>query len=146
MINCQLTTHAMYDRRNRLTYIHNTVGFGDVVEFQMHQDGKLLQLTDTGVVLVRGLKTPDRPLITAYIATVMEAITIFYTATNMKKMPNYLWKKVQRNQRFVAEQPNNQFIILYLTFESDNAIIKSEKQKGFQNHDTVLHSFIYRLS
>ena len=107
MINCQLTTHAMYDRRNRLTYIHNTVGFGDVVEFQIYQNDKLLQLTDTGVVLVRGLKTPDRPLITAYIATIVEAITIFYTATSMKKMPNYLWKKVQRNQRFVAEQPNN---------------------------------------
>lgn len=107
MINCQLTNHAMYDRKNRLAYIHNTIGFGDIIECQAEQYDKVLQLTDSGVVLVRSLRTNEQPLITAYIATISEAINIFYSATNNAKMPNYLWKKINRNQRFVPYQPNN---------------------------------------
>ena len=107
MINCPVSNHAQLDRRHRLEYIFNTVGFGDVIMSEIHHGDKLLQLTDTGVVLVRGTKTEDHPLITAYIATITQAVTIYCTGMNTDKLPTVLWKKIQRNQPFKNEQPNN---------------------------------------
>ena len=107
MINCPVSNHAQLDRRHRLEYIFKTVGFGDVVMAEMPHGDKLLQLTDTGVVLVRGTKTEDKPLITAYIATITQAVTIYCTNMSTDKLPAVLWKKVLRNQRFKNEQPEN---------------------------------------
>ena len=108
MINCTLTNHALYDRKNRLTYIQNTIGFGDVILAEkVESDQRVMQLTDTGVMLVRSLRDPDRPLITAYIAGLVQAVEVYQAYTDKYDLPKYLRKKIDRNQRFRLCQPEN---------------------------------------
>lgn len=104
MLNAILSPHALNDRVDRLAYIHNTVGFGDKVEAEWFDGNKVLQLTDTGVVMVKG--ATDDMLVTAYIATLAQAIRIYYNGLGLKTLPRWLYKKVTRNQQFYKEQPN----------------------------------------
>ena len=108
MINCMISKHVSAERRNRMEYIYNTVGFGDVVVAEMPDllhDGTLLQLTDTGVILARSLTSANNLLITAFIATTAQAVAIYKTAHNGASMPKHLYKTLTRVQKFMENQP-----------------------------------------
>ena len=107
MITCtNMTNHAQNDRKDRITYIQNTIGFGyAIIAEEVQTGGTVRQLTDSGVVLVRSLTKPDQPLVTAFVANMVQAIEIYRTATNKYDLPKYLKKMVQRNQRFRVNQP-----------------------------------------
>ncbi len=103
MLNFNLTKHAQNDRYNRLIYIRDTVGIGDVVMAQVRDnDGTSRYLTDTGVILVI---SQTATLITAWIATTTQALVLYKTAHNGAQLPNYLYKCITRNQRFTVNQP-----------------------------------------
>ena len=110
MLNAILSPHALNDRVERLTYIHDTVGFGDRVEAEWFDGNKVLQLTDTGVVMVKG--ATDDMLVTAYIATLAQAIRIYYNGLGLNMLPRWLYKRVTRNQQFYKEQPHIQNVFV----------------------------------
>ena len=70
----------------------------------------MLQLTDTGVVMVKG--ATDDMLVTAYIATLAQAIRIYYNGLGLNMLPRWLYKRVTRNQQFYKEQPHIQNIFV----------------------------------
>ena len=110
MINCAISTHVSKDRRNRMEYIYNTVGFGDVIVAEMpdlYHEGTLLQLTDTGVILARSLTNANGLLVTAFIATIAQAAAIYKTAHDGKQMPKHLYKTLKRVQKFMENQPKS---------------------------------------
>lgn len=99
-----MTHHARFDRANRLNYIIDTIGIGEVMytSYQKCYDGRdaFLKLTSTGVVVVTG---KDNKIITAYIATVNEAIGIYRKATGRHEMPAGLYKRICKNEKLYIE-------------------------------------------
>lgn len=103
MLNFEVSIHLQNDRTNRIAYIQRTVGFGDVIMAEMPSRGAIRALTDTGVVLV--LSNDKKRLLTAFIATLSQAIDIYSVNFNTVRLPNYFHKIIVRNQRFHDNQP-----------------------------------------
>lgn len=99
-----MTHHARFDRANRLNYIVDTIGIGEVVctYHQKCYDGRdaFLKLTSTGVIMV---VSEENKIITAYIATVSEAIGLHRKATGRHDMPTGLYKRICKNEKLYIE-------------------------------------------
>lgn len=97
-----LSKHCEIYRANRLEHMKNEIGLGQIVrEKYIHtasqiaagEAGRYLCVTDTGIMIV---KSEDKStIITMYVATYRELVSIYGGARNI---PKYLHKKVDRNQ------------------------------------------------
>lgn len=103
MLNFEVSMHLQNDRGDRVAYIQRTVGFGDVIMAEMPSRGAIRALTDTGVVLV--LSNDKKRLLTAFIATLSQAIDIYSVNYDTARLPKYFHKIITRNQRFCENQP-----------------------------------------
>ena len=96
-MNIEMTRHAKEDRADRLTFIALHVGFGEVVVEKVCANDCAKCLTNTGVMLVKGV---GGVLITAYIAD-REQVSYMYPSS---RVPEYLWKRVQKNKKYLDLQ------------------------------------------
>jgi len=101
--NVTLTYHAEEERMERIAYIAVTAEFGEVVrtkeEHDFHTDATLLELTTTGVIIVRNAKT--KTLVTMYMASYKQA-----TWLCDGDMPDVVKRAITRNIKrgWFAEQ------------------------------------------
>lgn len=102
-----MTNHARYGRKDRLEYILDTIGFGEVVASQILDDdkgGRRRELTTTGVVMIKG--NADNSFITAYICDIDEA-TAIWRSGNKREMPAQVYRNVRGNKILRKNQPNS---------------------------------------
>lgn len=90
------TTHVIVDRKVRIEIIEKTVGFG--VPFVEAPDEKgfdcTATLTTTGVIVIMGA---NGEIITAWIASVKQAMAVHARATGTTKLPKKIWNVVNYN-------------------------------------------------
>lgn len=102
-----MTAHAKFDRANRLEYIINTIGIGNVVAeiSTVDKQGRagFQKLTDTGVIII--LSADNKTIVTAYIATPDQACTVYKTAKKVSKMPDGLYSRIRKNEAIMKKQP-----------------------------------------
>ena len=100
-----MTFHARVERDNRLEFIIDTVGIGEVICETNRPDDSYgkpvkMRLTDTGVIIVT---SQENKIITAYIATISEAIGVYREATTRHELPSGLYKKIRQNEKLYTK-------------------------------------------
>lgn len=100
-----MTYHARKDRMDRIEFILDNVGLGEVVAETASKDsrGGTIRLTSTGVIIV--VSADNRTIVTTYIASVSQAIRVYSAAHYTTKLPNALYKKVAANAKIIDKQP-----------------------------------------
>ena len=91
-----VSEHVIVDRQDRFNLINKTVGFGlPVVEAEdKKEQGCTATLTSTGVIVIID---PYGIIVTAWIASVRQAIAVYARATGSAKLPRNLWNIVNYN-------------------------------------------------
>jgi hypothetical protein len=90
-----VSAHFAVERKQRITAIENSIGWGKPVATIPTLDGKnFATLTDTGVMVIR---TPENMIITAFVANIRKATKVYKTAFNGARMPAALWNRIQEN-------------------------------------------------
>lgn len=102
------TYHFSIERKGRFDYIKATCGVGEPLVSEIYQSPTSSipsenTLTDTGVIIVRNVET--RKIVTMYIASTGQAVALYRTATNGKRLPDWLFEQVLDNQLLRANQP-----------------------------------------
>jgi len=108
LLNTELTHHVEVHRANRVEHIINDIGLGQIVKEVYRcghekalngQAGVYICVTDTGITLIKDeLK---QKIITMYVTTFRELVQCY---NGVNRIPNYLRKKVDRNQiKFVKQ-------------------------------------------
>ena len=96
MEKTKFSRHMTEDRADRYVTIATKVGFGEVM-YTVERNGQYglvtMELTSTGVVIVRGSK--DKAIITMYCATVSTVKCYF----GLERMPNNLYFSVRSNEK-----------------------------------------------
>lgn len=90
------SAHVVIDRATRVSIIEKTIGFGTpVIEAPdiKERDAKAI-LTSTGVIVIEGA---NGTIITTWIASVAQAISVYKRATNGQNIPKDLWAVVNYN-------------------------------------------------
>lgn len=100
-----VSTHVTIDRWERITYIVDNLGFGNVVITCPSSSNRnnIEELTDTGVIIVRSRKTND--VITAFIASIDKVIAIYRNNSQYSRIPNFMYKRVTANKTLLKNQP-----------------------------------------
>ena len=98
MLQFTISEHVRADRLERLTAIAMNVGIGNEIVLEVPIEDKRYCLTDTGVMLVMAIT--GEFLITAYLATLKQAKG-YYTRAGYKVMPDYIYKKVKHNEKYL---------------------------------------------
>ena len=86
--------HFQHHRAERITYINNTVGFGEEIVIEYKYETKRECITNTGVCLVMALDSNF--VITAYIAQ-FRKVHALCKNLGMEKIPNELFTVVKGN-------------------------------------------------
>ena len=94
----QMTYHVAVQRADRVKHIIDDIGLGQIVKekytrFNLEQAGRWICITDTGITIVKD--EPKEKIITMYVTTQKELVATF---GGVKKVPNFLRKKVSHNQ------------------------------------------------
>lgn len=108
MIKSNMTYHARYDRADRINAIIDTIGIGEIMLIVPKNEYREICLTDTGVAIVRTIT--DKKIITAYVASLQLARTLYEKKFNINKLPKTLFDVVLRNQKY-ADLVNNGMVI-----------------------------------
>ena len=92
----KVSYHVINDRQTRFDIIENTVGWGETVyQAQDLKDNTCVDvLTSTGVYAVIDAYGM---LITAWVASVKQATTLYKRATKQEQMPKALWNMINYN-------------------------------------------------
>ncbi len=98
-----VSEHVVVERQNRFNLINKTVGFGLPVVEAIDKNNKecTATLTSTGVIVIID---PYGIIVTAWIASVRQAIGVYATATGSTKLPKKLWNVVNYNKNIEAWQ------------------------------------------
>lgn len=98
-----MTYHARVERADRLEYILNTTGIGEVVaEAPNDERGGLRRLTNTGVIIV--VAEDHKTVVTAFICDIRQARSV-YAYSHNGRLPNYLANRVYSNSVYQKKQP-----------------------------------------
>lgn len=92
MIEATYTHHCKYERAQRIANIIKQVGIGQIVKKDFINECYIC-ITDTGVTIIKN--ADETKIITMYITTYKELVRVY---KGEKKIPDYLKKKVNRNQ------------------------------------------------
>ena len=98
----KISKHASEERLERFCYLMETLGIGEeVCVSNARTDARKTVLTSTGIVLVLA---EDGCVITAYIATMKEAVFIWHhSERSSSKMPTWLYNRVLNNKKYWRE-------------------------------------------
>lgn len=88
--------HVILDRQTRINVIENSVGWGEGVANALDIKGRdaTATLTTTGVIIIRSF---EGTIITAWIASVPQAVSVWKRAYGDKPLPRQLWNVVNYN-------------------------------------------------
>ena len=88
--------HVDIERQQRFDIINKTVGFGVPVVEGPDRKGRdcTATLTTTGVIVIID---PHGVIVTAWVASVRQAIDVYRSATGSDKLPKNLWNMVNYN-------------------------------------------------
>jgi len=91
-----LSAHVIVDRSTRIDLIEKTVGWGNPIVEAPDKKGRdcTAILTTTGVIAILD---PDGMIVTAWIASVKQAIAVYARATGNPVLPRRLWQVVNYN-------------------------------------------------
>ena len=105
----KVTYHFSIERKDRINFIKQYIGFGNPVATTIHLSKERAKkhntpirniLTDTGIIFIISLDSNE--IITAYIATIPEAVAIYRQCHN-KRPPDSLIDNVRWNVRNYSE-------------------------------------------
>lgn len=98
MKKVQFSSHALFDREERIVWIATEVGFGEVVDtIQIHDEDRSyrrVELTDTGVAIIKAVN--EEFVITMYLPTQRQLIK-WYGSKNA--VPIHLLNVAKRNEK-----------------------------------------------
>lgn len=103
----EMTYHCKVERKNRVDHIIKEIGIGQIVKekYIRSQDniargqmGSYKCITDTGVTIIKN--ETKTVIITMYVTTYRELVSVY---GGPKGIPNYLRKKVDRNQTYFTK-------------------------------------------
>lgn len=92
----RMSAHVIIDREARINMIENTIGWGTevITAPDKKQRDATATLTSTGVIVIRGL---DGMIITAWVASVPQAISVWIRGKGNNHLPSWLWNVVNYN-------------------------------------------------
>ena len=92
----RMSAHVIIERANRIRAIENSIGWGTVVAKapDHNKEGVHRVLTSTGVLIV---EAEDGMMITAWVASVSQALDVWVKAKPGKKMWMWLWNVINYN-------------------------------------------------
>jgi hypothetical protein len=90
------SAHVLIDRKTRVEIIEKTVGFGTpfVEASDIKQRDCTAILTTTGVIVIMD---ENGEIITTWIASVKQAVSVYARATGTAKLPKWIWNIVNYN-------------------------------------------------
>jgi len=91
-----MSAHAIIDRADRIRNIENSVGWGTEIVTAPDKKNRdaTATLTSTGVIIIRSL---DGMIITAWVASVRQAVAVWGRAKGNATLPRQLWNVVNYN-------------------------------------------------
>lgn len=93
----KLSPHASQERIERLMYLNLHIGIGnEVCSMRGLVPDRREVLTDTGVMLIL---SDEDVVITAYLATMRQAMRVWRSNYDNMRMPNRLYRKVIENRK-----------------------------------------------
>lgn len=98
----KMSKHVVTDRMDRMLYIAQYVGWGNVVlEVTLPATQGRYCLTDTGVILV---KRPNEDfVITAFVGN-MDKVIMMYRTAGYDRMPQSMYNRVVKNKVHLVKQ------------------------------------------
>ena len=92
----KMSAHVIVDRKVRINIIEKTVGFGKpfVEAWDIKEADCTATLTTTGVIVIMD---KEGLIITTWIASVAQAISVYRRATGKKNLPQNMWAIVNYN-------------------------------------------------
>ena len=91
-----MSAHVTVDRADRIRNIENSVGWGTIVVKAPDRNSENVNrvLTSTGVLIVQA---EDGFMITAWVASVRQAVAVWKKAKGDKPLPKWLWNVINYN-------------------------------------------------
>lgn len=92
----RMSAHVIVDREARIRHIENSIGWGTevITAPDLKERDATATLTSTGVIIIRGM---DGFIITAWIASVPQAVSVWIRAKGNNRLPHWLWNVVNYN-------------------------------------------------
>lgn len=92
----RMSAHVIIDRAARIAHIENSVGWGNAVVIAPDKKERdaTATLTSTGVIVIKSL---DGIIITAWVASVAQAVSVWSRAKGNTHLPHWLWNVVNYN-------------------------------------------------
>lgn len=110
MLQFEMTYHAKNDRITRFEFILQTVGAGkkeiatEIFISPTSQNRKAKSvLMDNGVIYIFSIE--NNKLITAYIASISQAVALYKKCHKCNKCPQTLMNVLYKNQQYITKQP-----------------------------------------
>lgn len=94
-----MSKHVLNDRMERMVYIAQRIGWGEVIVEVPSSNNTRMCLTNTGVVLIK--PTHEERLVTAYLANYNDVLWL-YRSIGMERIPSFISAKVKKNRNHVA--------------------------------------------
>ena len=92
----RMSAHIIVDREARISMIERTIGWGTeiITAPDKKERDATATLTSTGVIIIRSL---DGMIITAWIASVPQAVSVWIRGAGNNHLPSWLWNVVNYN-------------------------------------------------
>ena len=92
----KMSAHVIVDREARINMIERTIGWGTEIITAPDKKGRdaTATLTSTGVIIIRSF---DGMIITAWVASVPQALAVWIRGTGNNHLPSWLWNVVNYN-------------------------------------------------
>ena len=86
----RMSAHVIVDREARISMIERTIGWGTeiITAPDKKERDATATLTSTGVIIIRSL---DGMIITAWVASVPQAVSVWIRGTGNNHLPSWLW-------------------------------------------------------
>lgn len=92
----RMSAHFIIDRADRIQRIENSIGWGTIVVNapDRNKENVYRCLTSTGVLII---KDENDFIITAWIADVKQAVSVWKAAKGDRPVPKWLWNVINYN-------------------------------------------------
>ena len=92
----RMSAHVIIDRKARINLIERTIGWGTeiITAPDKKERDATATLTSTGVIIIRSF---DGVIITAWVASVRQALAVWIRGTGSNHIPSWLWNVINYN-------------------------------------------------
>lgn len=103
-----ISNHVKNERIDRFMNIQQFFGIGEEY-LSVYKDGKTTVLTNTGIILI--MSADKKILVTCYVATMNQAMALYRIKRGNKKMPQWLYCKIIKNNKTVDQMRKDKMVI-----------------------------------